>query len=81
MQVSIDRAGRIVVPKQLRDQLGLSPGTSLEVEAVDDHLELYARGGLARVTEGPNGPIIAATGTVISDDDVRRVLEATRTRG
>jgi len=31
MEVRIDKAGRIVVPKQLREQLGFKPDTELEV--------------------------------------------------
>jgi len=30
MQVKIDKAGRIVVPKPLRERLGFKPGTELE---------------------------------------------------
>jgi AbrB family looped-hinge helix DNA binding protein len=80
MRVSIDRAGRVVVPKPLRDQLGLAPDTPLEIEAVDGHLELHAHHPPPTVVEGPNGPVVAATGTPISDDDVRAVLEAARER-
>jgi AbrB family looped-hinge helix DNA binding protein len=40
--VSIDSAGRVVVPKRLRDALGLSPDTPLEIDVVGDHLELSA---------------------------------------
>lgn len=80
MRVSIDRAGRVVVPKPMRDLLGLSPDTPLEIEAVDGHLELYTRHEPPAVVEGPSGPIVAAAGTTISDDDLRRVLEAARER-
>jgi len=31
MKVRIDQAGRIVVPKALRERLGFRPGTSVEV--------------------------------------------------
>ena len=31
METTIDSAGRIVVPKPLRDALGLTPGTTLDV--------------------------------------------------
>lgn len=31
MQLKIDRAGRIVVPKPLRERLGFSPDTQLQV--------------------------------------------------
>jgi AbrB family looped-hinge helix DNA binding protein len=32
MKLRIDKSGRIVVPKPLRDRLGLKPGTELEVQ-------------------------------------------------
>ena len=36
----IDRAGRIVVPKLLRQALGLKPGQPLEIRAGDGRLEI-----------------------------------------
>jgi AbrB family looped-hinge helix DNA binding protein len=80
MRVTIDRAGRIVVPKPLREDLGLSPDTPLEIDIVDGHLEVSTRHEPPAVVEGPHGPIVAATGKPISDKDVRRVLEAGRER-
>lgn len=80
MHVSIDSAGRVVVPKQLRDELGLSPDTPLEIEVVDGHLELSAPHEPAKLVEGPSGPMMAATGIPLTDKDVRRTLEAVRER-
>ena len=38
--ISIDRAGRLVLPKQVRQQLQLEPGESLEMESFEDHIVL-----------------------------------------
>src|SRR3989442_13562297 len=40
MKAVIDRAGRIVVPKPLRQALGLKPGQPLEIRAADGRLEI-----------------------------------------
>jgi len=80
MRVSIDSAGRVVVPKRLRDELGFSPDTPLEIDVVDGHLELSAPHEPAKLVRGPHGPYFAATGTPLTDEDVRRTLEAVRER-
>jgi AbrB family looped-hinge helix DNA binding protein len=80
MHVSIDRAGRVVIPKPLRDQLGFSPDTPLEAEVVDGRLELSAQHEPVKLVRGPHGPSFAPTGTSIDDEDVRRALEAARER-
>jgi AbrB family looped-hinge helix DNA binding protein len=38
--VTLDKAGRVVIPKTLRDELRLAPGDSLTLEAEGDHLML-----------------------------------------
>ncbi|HWX44771.1 MAG TPA: AbrB/MazE/SpoVT family DNA-binding domain-containing protein [Solirubrobacteraceae bacterium] len=80
MQVSIDRAGRVVVPKRVRDELGFSPDRPLEAEVVDGRLELSVPHAPAKIVPGPNGPVVAATGTPITDEEMRRALEAVRER-
>jgi AbrB family looped-hinge helix DNA binding protein len=80
MHVSIDSAGRVVVPKPLRDELGFSPDVALEIEVVDGHLEISVPHKPTELIAGPHGPSIAATGTPITDEDVRRALEAVRER-
>jgi AbrB family looped-hinge helix DNA binding protein len=42
--VTIDKAGRLVLPKALRDRFRLVPGSQLEVEIREDHLELRPLG-------------------------------------
>jgi AbrB family looped-hinge helix DNA binding protein len=40
MIATIDAAGRIVVPKRLREELGFTSGQRLELSAVDGRLEV-----------------------------------------
>jgi AbrB family looped-hinge helix DNA binding protein len=80
MHVSIDKAGRVVVPKHVRDELGFSPEVPLEIDVVDGHLELSATHEPAKLVQGPHGPSFAATGTPITDEEIRHTLEAVRDR-
>ena len=38
--IPIDKAGRVVLPKPVRDQLELKPGDSLELESNEDRIVL-----------------------------------------
>jgi AbrB family looped-hinge helix DNA binding protein len=38
--ISMDRAGRVVLPKPIRDRLQLTPGEALEIESFEDHIVL-----------------------------------------
>jgi len=42
MRTTIDAAGRIVVPKAMREALDLKPGQTLEIRAGDGRLEIEA---------------------------------------
>jgi len=80
MQVAIDRAGRVVIPKPLRDGLGLAPGTKLEIAERDGCLVLVPppggvrlvprADGLAAETEDDVAPLTAAS--------VRSILDQAR---
>jgi AbrB family looped-hinge helix DNA binding protein len=58
MRVTIDRVGRLVVPKSLRDELGVVGQTDLELTAVDGRLELTVADVPARVETRDDFPVI-----------------------
>jgi len=78
MRTTIDAAGRLVVPKSLRDELGFSGGTELELQAVDGRLQV-AVPSRARVEQGPYGVRFAGADAASLDADlVRQLLERSR---
>ncbi len=40
MRTTIDRFGRVVVPKELRDRFGFQPGTEIEIAEHDSEIVL-----------------------------------------
>ncbi len=77
MKTTIDGAGRLVVPKVLRDRLGLVPGSTVDVSPYGAGLQLIAVGRTARVRK-VGGSLVAASDTVITDEDVFALLDADR---
>jgi AbrB family looped-hinge helix DNA binding protein len=78
MRTTIDAAGRLVVPKRLRDELGFAPGMELEVRAVDGRLEV-AVPSRVRVEQGPHGVrFTAETSDRLSAEQVRELMERGR---
>lgn len=59
MRVAIDVVGRLVIPKQLREELGVTGATEVELSAADGRLELTVPDVPARVVERNGSPVIA----------------------
>jgi AbrB family looped-hinge helix DNA binding protein len=78
MKITIDSAGRVVIPKPLRDQLGFAPGTELDAEAVDGRLEIAAPSRV-RVEPGKHGPRLVADDVApLTAEQVRELIDRGR---
>ena len=77
MQTTIDSVGRIVVPKALRDALGLQPGTTVDVSIYGAGLQVLPAGRTARVVE-VDGALLADSDTPLTDDVVFGLIDALR---
>jgi AbrB family looped-hinge helix DNA binding protein len=80
MRTAIDRAGRVIVPKVLRDELGLDPGRELEIRARDGILVIEPLP--AEVTLVRRGKVLVAKAKEkmppLTQDEVRATLEGAR---
>ena len=77
--VEIDKAGRIVVPKKLRDALHLTPGTRLKVERNGDTLTLEADVPESRL-EMVDGLWVMTGGPRLTVEDVNAMIDEQRER-
>lgn len=68
MEATIDSVGRIVVPKPLRDALGLRAGSTVDISRYGDGLQLVPTGRTARLVE--EAGVLVATGDISIDDEV-----------
>jgi AbrB family looped-hinge helix DNA binding protein len=77
MKTTIDAAGRLVIPKAIRKQAGLEPGSQVVVEWKDGHIEIEP--ALPRVVLVQQGHALVATfpdtTEKLPEDIVERIRE------
>lgn len=81
MKLVVDKAGRIVIPKALRDRLRLSPGTELDAEIEENRLVATPVGGPEVVLIEENGRLVAATTQTtapMTQEDLLRLIDEGR---
>lgn len=76
-QVTLDRAGRVVLPKALRDELHLSPGDTLDVTVQDDAVRLHPRRS-ATPLQKERGVWVFRTGEPLSARETHETLRNIR---
>lgn len=80
MRTTIDAAGRLIVPKPLRDALGLRGGETLEISLADGRLEIDVPPLPVRLEDRGRGLVAVTDADVpaLSAAQVRATLEQTR---
>jgi AbrB family looped-hinge helix DNA binding protein len=80
MRSTIDSAGRVVIPKPLRDRMGLAPGAELELREREGRIEIEPAPTPMRLSKGRHGlsalPAVALP--PLTDEIVRATLERVR---
>jgi len=71
MRATIDQAGRLVIPKALRDMVGLVPG---EVEVSADRAGLRIEAIAEELLDDEDGLLVIPAGDVTVSDELVRTL-------
>jgi len=80
MRTTIDGAGRVVIPKALRDEARLEAGAEIDVEFRDGRIEIVPAGVPMRLAGRGSEAIVEADGAMpaLTATDVRDALERAR---
>ena len=74
---TMDKAGRVVLPKQIRDELQLGPGDSLELETSEDRIILRPARGGGRIYK-EHGMWVFDSGEPLTVETVNKTLRGVR---
>lgn len=80
MKSTIDGAGRVVIPKALRQRLGLKGGETLDIRERDGRIEIEPAATPMRLAEREGGAVAIPEDELppLTDDIVRATVERTR---
>ena len=77
MRTTIDGAGRVVIPKALREAVGLAGGSAVEVSVYGGGLQLTPGGRTARLRR-VDGRLVAESDTEVTDEMLFAAIDAGR---
>jgi AbrB family looped-hinge helix DNA binding protein len=77
METTVDSVGRIVVPKAMREALGLQPGSVVDVSLYGTGLQVLPAGRTARIVE-TDGFLVAESETVVTDETIFGLIDSFR---
>jgi AbrB family looped-hinge helix DNA binding protein len=79
MKATIDKVGRLVIPRPLRERIGLAGGGTVEIDIDGADLRIRPVAG-SQLREEGDLLVIPRTGVAIDDTHVRELIDADRYR-
>jgi len=79
-KVTLDQAGRVVLPKAVRDELRLSPGDTLDLTVQGEDVTLRPRRA-ATALQKERGIWVLRTGKPLTEDETQATLRDIRRHG
>ncbi|MDX2179173.1 MAG: AbrB/MazE/SpoVT family DNA-binding domain-containing protein [Bryobacteraceae bacterium] len=74
----IDKAGRVVIPKAVRDALEIMPGDKLKLTVEGEEIRLRVQEQPSKLVRKGGLLVIPATGAALDAGTIRRTVERTR---
>jgi AbrB family looped-hinge helix DNA binding protein len=76
-KLTLDKAGRVVLPKPLRDEMRLEPGDVLEIESTGEEITLRPLRGQAQLRK-KQGVWVFRSGEPLSASETEKVVRRVR---
>ncbi|MFV0458295.1 MAG: AbrB/MazE/SpoVT family DNA-binding domain-containing protein [Actinomycetales bacterium] len=78
MEAVIDSTGRVMLPKKLRDALGLAPGAKVDISVYGGGVHITPGGRTARLERDQSGRLVSHGDAVVTDDMMYALIDSGR---
>ncbi len=78
MDATIDSGGRLLLPKRIRDSLGLVPGSKVDVSLYGSGVQITPGGRTARLERDTDGRLVSRAEAVVTEEQMFALIDAGR---
>jgi len=81
MEVIVDAAGRIMLPKMMREKFGITPGSKVDISEYGNGMHIAPHGRSARILTDRYGRKVIESDSSITQDLLYKMIDEDRARG
>lgn len=78
MEATVDSGGRILLPKSVREALGLAPGAKVDISPYGSGVQITPGGRTARLERAADGRLVAEAQTEVTDEQMFALIDSGR---